>query len=389
MGEKQFNLINYQIVISHRPINKTTQIVEENNMNIYRPMVSSNFFSIVLISFTLLTATICIAQTADSSIAVSIVSDEADAVLAILAKNQSNQTVSGQDWQRLFSSQGYVRLKKREASFQRNFTDEEFKAFVLSDTLDKRFQILKTTSENWKSADITGMGLRALAYLPKGAQIRAKIYPVIKPKTNSFVFETTTDPAIFLYLDPSISCDKFENTLAHELYHIGYANSCETLAIEISSDSAIPKNCRTVLDLVGIFGEGFAMLAAAGGPDIHPHDVSKPEDRMRWDNDMKNFNEDLKKVERFFLDILDNKFTSEEIQKIAYSFFGIQGPWYTVGWKMAITIEKKYGRARLIECICDPRILLLTYNQAASAYNRSERDSLAMWYPSLIEVIAK
>ena len=193
MGEKQFNLINYQIVISHRPINKTTQIVEENNMNIYRPMVSSNFFSIVLISFTLLTATICIAQTADSSIAVSIVSDEADAVLAILAKNQSNQTVSGQDWQRLFSSQGYVRLKKREASLHRNFTDEEFKAFVISDTLDKRFQILKTTSENWKSADITGMGLRALAYLPKGAQIRAKIYPVIKPKTNSFVFETTTD----------------------------------------------------------------------------------------------------------------------------------------------------------------------------------------------------
>lgn len=358
-------------------------------MKIHRAILLSELFTILAISFAVLDTTVCVAQTADSSVIVRIVTDEADAVLSILAKKKSNHTITQQDWQQLFSSEGYVRLKKREASLQRTFTDEEFKSFVLSDSLIGRLEILIATLNKWKGADILAAAHRALTYLPKGARIKTKIYPVIKPKTNSFVFETTTDPAIFLYLDPEISPKKFENIVAHELHHIGYANSCATLKIKISEDSTISKNSRTVLELVGAFGEGFAMHAAAGGPDIHPHAVSKPAERERWDNDMKNFNDDLRKVERFFLDILDSKLTSEEIQKTAYSFFGIQGPWYTVGWKMAVTIEKKYGRAKFIDCICDPRILLSTYNQAASEHNRYERDSLAMWSPSLIEQVAK
>ena len=66
----------------------------------------------------------------------------------------------------------------------------------------------------------------ALAYLPEGARIRAKIYPVIKPRENSFVFDLKGDPAVFLYLDPAVSRGQLENTLAHELHHIGYGGSC-------------------------------------------------------------------------------------------------------------------------------------------------------------------
>ncbi|OGU55672.1 MAG: hypothetical protein A2V66_01910 [Ignavibacteria bacterium RBG_13_36_8] len=357
-------------------------------MKINRSIVLSNFSSIALISFTFLCTTVFTAQPTDSSIEVNIVCDQANAVLAILAKRQSNQDIIEQDWQQLFSSEGYTRLKKRETSFRNTFTDEDFRVFVLSDTLVGKFQILKTTLEKWKGIDVNKIVNRALAYLQKGAQIRAKIYPVIKPKTNSFVFETTKDPAIFIYLDPATTQQKFENTLSHELHHIGYENSCAALAIKISEDSTISKSTRTVLELVGIFGEGFAMLAAAGGPDIHPHNTSNHADRARWDGDMKNFNDDFKKIEQFFLDILDNKLKSNEIERIAYSFFGIQGPWYTVGWKMSATIEKKYGRAKLIECLCDPRMLLLTYNQAALEYNNSEPDSLVLWSSSLIERIA-
>jgi len=349
----------------------------------------SILFCLMMISFSFIAETICVAQTADSSIAVRIVTDEADAVLAILAKDKSNHTITEKEWQNVFSSEGYVRLKKREASLQRTFTDDEFKTFVLSDALAGQYQSLKTTLDKWRSADVTGAATRALGYLPSGARIETKIYPVIKPKTNSFVFEVTTDPAIFLYLNSDISREQFENTLAHEFHHVGYANSCEALAVKISKDSTISTNIRTVLELIGVFGEGFAMLAAAGGPDIHPHAVSKPAEKERWDNDMKNFNDDVKRVARLFVDILDDKLTAEEIQKSAYSFFGIQGPWYTVGWKMAVTIEKTYGRAKLIECICDPRILLSTYNQAASEHNRSVRDFLATWSPSLVERIGK
>ena len=319
---------------------------------------------------------------------VHVIADEADAVLAILSKEKAKQPVTDADWQKLFSSEGYIRLKKREASMQRPFDDAEFKAFVLSDQLAARAQSLADTLDKWKRADVTASAKRALAYLPADAHIGAKIYPVIKPAKNSFVFEVGTDPAIFLYLDPEVSKEKFENTLAHELHHIGYGSSCPSkqTADEISK---LPANVRNLLNWVGAFGEGFAMLAAAGGPDIHPHLYSKPEDRARWDRDVANFNGDLKKVESFFTDVLADRLTEDKRREAGFSFFGVQGPWYTVGWKMSVVIEKTYGRARLIECICDQRKLLPTYNSAAAVYNRTAREPLALWSPSLIEAIGK
>src|SRR5262249_30856916 len=152
---------------------------------------------------------------------------------------------------------------------------------------------------------------------------------------NSFVFDVRGDPAIFLYLDPTVSHEKFENTVAHELHHIGYSSSCPSPAAarEIAT---LPPNPQGVVKLIGAFGEGFAMLAAAGGPTVHPHAVSNAEERARWDRDVANFNNDLKTVEEFFLAILENRLSKEEIQKTASSFLGVQGPWYTVGWQMSV-----------------------------------------------------
>ena len=311
-------------------------------------------------------ASVCSAQTSGpSAVNVRLITDEAEAVLAILAKRQANQPITEADWQRVFSSEGYIRLKKRETSMRRSFEDTDFRTFVLSDQLTERAQALEKTLARWKRADITGAARLALAYLPKEARIRAKIYPVVKPRENSFVFDVKDDPAIFLYLDPAVSREKFENTLAHELHHIGYGSSCPSK--QASDEIAkLPPNAQTVLTWIGAFGEGFAMLAAAGSPDIHPHAVSSPEERARWDKDVANFNDDLKKVEDFFLNILANRLTKDEVQNTASSFYGVQGAWYTVGWKMSVLIEKTYGRAKLIECICDQRKLLPTYNKAAA-----------------------
>jgi hypothetical protein len=323
-----------------------------------------------------------------AAVNVRLVTDEAEAVLAIFTKRRINQPITEEDWQRVFSSEGYLRLKKRETGLKRSFEDADFKTFVLSEPTAQRAQALEETLARWKRADITGAARLALAYLPKEAHIKAKIYPVIKPRDNSFVFEVKTDPAIFLYLDPTVSREKFENTLAHELHHIGYGSSCPSArtAAEIGK---LPQKVQTLIQMIGAFGEGFAMLAAAGGPDIHPHAVSKAEERARWDRDMANFNDDLKKVEKFFLDVYEDRLTEEQIQNIGSSFFGIQGPWYTVGWKMSVMIEKTYGRAKLIECICDQRKLLPTYNKAAAKHNRKSRETLALWSVTVIEAVRR
>ncbi|HEV8370663.1 MAG TPA: DUF5700 domain-containing putative Zn-dependent protease [Pyrinomonadaceae bacterium] len=319
-------------------------------------------------------------------VSVNIISDEADAVLAILAKRKLNQPLTDADWQNLFATEGYVRLKKREASLKRSFEDTDFKTFVLSSALLERAESLAETLKTWKAADVTHAAQLARAYLPRQAQIKAKIYPVIKPRENSFVFEVDTDPAIFLYLNPAESKAKFENTLAHELHHIGYGTACPTKQTSTQIER-LPRNVQTVIRYIGAFGEGFAMLAAAGGPNLHPHALSEAKDRIRWDRDVGNFNNDLKKVEQFFMDVLASRLSDDEINNAVSSFFGEQGAWYTVGWKMCVTIEKTFGRRALIEAMCDQRKLLSLYNRAAAQYNRKSRAPLRLWSSTLIRAI--
>lgn len=327
---------------------------------------------------------ICTAQTAPPAVNVRLITDEPEAVLSILGKRKANQQISEDEWRRLFQSEGYVRLKRRELGMKRPFEDADFKAFVLSDGLLERAPALAQTLGSWKGADMSKAARRALAYLPKGARISAKIYPEIKPRENSFVYDIGTDPAIFLYLDPKMTREQLENHVAHEMHHIGYGTACPT---KKTSDevSRSRESARTALTWLGAFGEGFAMLAAAGGPDVHPHAASPAEERARWDKDVGNFNGDLKKVERFLLDVLESRLTGDDVEKEARTFYGVQGPWYTVGWRMAALIEKTYGRPKLIECMCDVRKLPLTYNRAAAKYNRRSADKLALWSEPLVK----
>ena len=318
-----------------------------------------------------------------ATVNVRLVTDEAEAVLAILTKKKAGEEITDADWRRVFQSEGYVRLKQRETSLKRSFEDADFKTFVLSDQLAARLPALEETLARWRQADTTRAARLALAYLPKDAIVRAKIYPVIKPRDNSFVFDVVKDPAIFLYLDPAVGREKFENTLAHELHHIGYGSTCPRKDVEAQIEK-LSSSTQRMIGWIGAFGEGFAMLAAASGPNVHPHAVSKAEDRARWDKDVTNFNEDLKKVEAFFTEVLGDKLTADQVREKGFSFFGVQGPWYTVGWRMSVLIEKTFGRAKLIECMCDQRLLLSTYNSAAMKFNRTHRAPLALWSSAVV-----
>ena len=313
--------------------------------------------------------------------------EEAEAVLAILDKLKIGQAVDESDWLRLFATEPYARLKKREAAMNRDFTDQDFKKFVLSAELLAKDSALRETLNAWKQKGLVASARRDLSYLPEQAVIKAKVFPMIKPKTNSFVFDTDTDPTIFLYLDPEESAAAFENTVAHELHHIGFA-SVRSLAE--SRQKNLPPNVKPAVDWMGAFGEGFAMLAAAGGPDIDPQATSSAEDQARWNRDMANFNQDLESLQDFFLDVINRKLaTKEKIDEKAFTFFGTQGPWYTVGYKMAVIVEKRYGRKVLIDCMLDPRALLARYNLAADEINhRDAKEHLALWSPELMQKIS-
>jgi hypothetical protein len=306
-----------------------------------------------------------------------IVTDQAEAALAILEAQVARRAVPEAAWDRLFASEGYRRLKAREAAMGRAFEDSGFRAFLTSDTLLPRTSALRVALREWRAAELGKASRRALAYLPAGTRIRAKVYLLVKPRTNSFVFEADTDPAIMLYLDPARTRAQLENTIAHELHHIGYAAACSS-SPDVS-DSAVV----TARQWLGAFGEGVAMLAAAGGADFHPHAASPPEDRERWDRDVANAGADLKRVEAFLLDVLDRRVTDpDSIRTAGMSFFGVQGPWYTVGWVMAAAVERHAGRPALLASLCDPVLLLEAYDGAAAG--RPESRPLPRWSASLL-----
>jgi hypothetical protein len=310
---------------------------------------------------------------------------EAETVLAALCAREAAAGVSEGVWQKVFASEPYQRLKKREASLHRDFTDEDFRKFVLSPDLAQRAPALRRTLEAWEKEDFVAAARRVLPYLPENAVIRAKVYLLIKPQRNSFVFDLATDPTIFLFLDPDRTAAEAVNTVAHELHHIGYAS----VKPRPKEPGNLTPAARKAVEWMGAFGEGFAMLAAAGSPDVHPHASSSPQDRARWDRDMENADEDLRVLERFFLDVIDGRLKTEaEIEERAYSFFGIQGSWYTVGYRMAVVIERHEGRAKLIACMADPPELLATYNRVAKELNAKEKQPLALWSPELLSRIA-
>ena len=325
------------------------------------------------------------ADTPNDRVHILLNTSEAERVLHILAKRKAGQPVTDDDWQALFATEPYQRLKKREASMHRQFTDDDFKKFVLSDDRVKEYDALTHTLAEWKKADLPASGARVLQYLPANAVVHAKVFPEIKPMHNSFVFDVGSDPTIFLYLDPTVTRDYFEQTVAHEMHHIGLASTDKEYEKKISS---LPAPAKKVAHWMGAFGEGEAMLAAAGGPDIPIHEHATQELRTNWQVGMRDFNQNLAAVNDFFVQVLDGRITGDEIDKKAFSFFGLQGPWYTVGYKMAALVEKRYGRPALIACMLDRRLLLARYNSVAEETNRRGKELLALWSPQVLKAVA-
>jgi hypothetical protein len=312
----------------------------------------------------------------------SIDSSEADQALQILHAQTVGKTITPADWQQLFATVPYRQLKTREISMSRPFTDEDFKAFLLSTESREKQPMWERALTEMKQTHIPEIGNRVLAWLPAGATIHARVFPEIKPAHNSFVWsDKGSEPAIFLYLDQQTRA-QFENTVAHECHHIGL-QSLEKQQNAVTA--GLSENVARAVKWMGGFGEGEAMLAAAGSVELHPHHEDNAVIRARWDSDMMHFNADVGELETFFTEILDGKITDDATaMKRAAPFWGdAQGAWYTVGYEMSALVETKYGRQAFVKCLIDPRQLFILYNQIALDA-RAPGAKLATWSPEFL-----
>jgi Putative zinc dependent peptidase (DUF5700) len=345
--------------------------------------VSVHFFALTL----MLTAGTCVSAqsnvAAGTRVQLTLDSSEAEQALVILHKGLARQAVTDGDWQKLFATVPYQWLKAREAGMHREFTDEDFKKFLQAPEAQVRTTEWADALAGMERADMTGIGERVLAWLPADAFIQTRVFPLIKPQTNSFVWRNAQgEPAIFVYMEEQTRA-QFETTVAHECHHIGLF-SLDAQRKKILA--AMPESVQQAAEKMGAFDEGEAVLAAAGSTDLRPHWEDDAAARALWDSDMMHFNQDLATLTQFFLDVLDGKLKGDAIQEKASTFYGDQGPWYTVGYEMAALVEKRFGRKVFTDCLMDPRLLLVRYNEVAEEADKNGA-ALALWPESLLRRI--
>ncbi len=303
-------------------------------------------------------------------------SDEADAALAILDEGARGEPIGAAAWKRLFESTGYRRLEARQESMGRELDAARMRAYLESDSMRARAGAMRETVEAWKKVQMLAAARRAFTYLPQGTRIEATVYFVIKPQTNSFVYDLHGDPAIFLYVDPAIPPARLANTIAHELHHVGYARACAAA----DADTAGPPEERMIRTWAGAFGEGVAVLAAAGGPLVHPDLTWSKADQAAWKRDMIDGKFAMARLERFFTSIADGSLSDpDSITARGMTFFGDRGPWYTIGWQMADAVERAFGRDHLIDTLCDMRQLVIAYQAAVPVLDARYGAELPRW----------
>ncbi len=320
---------------------------------------------------------------------VTLVTDEVDAALSIIRSAASGETPTARQWSALFGSQGYDHLKEREAAMGRAFTDSSFAQFLTADSVAARLPAIARVIPELERTDVTAAARMALAYLPAGTPIRARLYLEIKPHTNSFVFTGRDSvPSIFIYVKTDETAAQLNNTLAHELHHIGTNAACRD-ASSADSTHTTPAE-RMLLEYLTAFGEGRAMLAAAGSPDTHPHATDADSIRARWDRDVAHAPEDIADLSGFITDVISGRIaTADSVRRRGNSYFGVQGPWYTVGWLMASTVEREAGRNALIGTLCNPVGFLSQYNHAAQRSNLTKGTRLPLWPAPLIDTLSR
>jgi hypothetical protein len=89
--------------------------------------------------------------------------------------------------------------------------------------------------------------------------------------------------------------------VAHELHHIGLSSLDAQYERQIQPP---PEGARKAARWMGAFGEGIAVLAAAGSPAVPPLSAYPQRDQIDWDLEMESVGAQLQDLNQFFIDTI-------------------------------------------------------------------------------------
>ena len=114
---------------------------------------------------------------------------------------------------------------------------------------------------------------------------------------------------------------------------------------------------------------------------------------MAWQERLNNLESDMRQLEAFLIDVAEGRTSGEDAQRRGMAFVSTegvpQGAYYSLGWFMAVVVERRLGRAAVVAATCDHGRLLSDYQRVATKRSdeRYADRPLPTWSKRLFEVL--
>jgi tetratricopeptide (TPR) repeat protein len=173
--------------------------------------------------------------------------------------------------------------------------------------------------------------------------------------THAWAFMTNSNIVINLlhpHYEGKVAND-FMNTITHEVFHIGYGRN-RYYRTEIELENSIYYSMLDALQ-----NEGMAVYMAYTAQEFFPF-------RSEQDYILLEDKKEVKRLRKLLNDLFKeaDSMSPDSLRKTAWDIGVMQRAYYAVGAHMAMTIDKKMGRAALIETVVKgPRSFVSCYNK--------------------------
>ena len=264
-------------------------------------------------------------------------------------------------------------------------TPENIKRYITSAEFKAQTAAFQFSLREWRNAHHQLIEHRLDEYLPPEGQLPLTVVAVLAPGFTHAEFDTNSaSPQVFVPLLPSMLHMQVETYVGEQAYLLASAITIKSLRPHYDRMTG---SVRLAVEYITEFRRGIALLAGIGGPGLHVCATCPRAERQQWDNDFVAFSADLRTLDKLLLATALAE-TDLEGQRSQLDSVGVV-PWQVVGYRMAVMIERHYGRKVVPNLLRDPRMLLELYNRAAVEDNAAGAvdKPLPLWSPELMRLL--
>jgi hypothetical protein len=304
---------------------------------------------------------------------------EAEAMLSAAKASRDNNQIGNAQLESILRTSAAKHL-----SGTHTLTADSIKRYAADTEISTQIDELQFSLREWRIASLQQIEHRVGQYLPSEGQISLTVIVVLAPGFTVAEFDTASiPPRVFVPLLPSMFHMRIETYVGEQVYLL--ASAIPAKALHPHYDQ-MTDSVRLAVGYTTEFRRGIALLAGDGSIGLHICATCPLAERQQWDNNLAEFSKDLLVLDKL---LLTTALAESDIEGQRLKLDAIDAvQWQVVGYRMAVMIERHYGRKVVPNLVRDPRMLLELYNLAAAEDNANglSDQPLPLWSHELIRL---